>query len=112
MHGLLAVTWERDWNQNVPHAWRYSAIYPALLNSTHVLLLNRPSTLGYSNTQHSSYSRVTFAGVKVVRERHFAFRLGTFSAPRSSTSLLRVVHDFVNEVRHNLTIQRYLLIYR
>ena len=75
-------------------------------HSTHVLLLNRPSTLGYSNTQPFSYSLVTFAGAEVVGERHFPFRLSAFSAPPSSTSLLRTVRDFINEVRHNLTIQR------
>jgi hypothetical protein len=79
-----------------------------ITHSTHVLLLNRPSTLGYSDTQPFSYSCVTFAGAEVVGERHFPFQLSAFRAPRSSTSLLRTVRDFVNDVRHNLTIQIFL----
>jgi hypothetical protein len=47
-------------------------------------LLNRPSILGYSNTQPFSYSRPTFASAEGIGERHFPFRLSAFSAPRTS----------------------------
>ena len=61
--------------------------YPAFDACT-VLLLNRPSTLVYSNTQPFSHFRGIFSGAEAVGERHFPFRLSAFSGPRSGTSLL------------------------
>ena len=86
---------------------RLSAIHLALPHSTHALLLNHPSILGFSNTQ-LFWKIQCFIRRCITRRGDPLHSLSAFSATRSSTSVLRTVYDFVTEVRRDLVVQGYL----